>query len=84
MLRVGMQPRRSASPIQILWVQPSVFCSSLSIEEQFFIKMIKSNQLKIITRDAGASGRHSHAGAWEREVLNLKIISTSSRCFTTH
>jgi len=27
--------------------------------------MIKSNQLKIIIRDVGASGRHSHAGAWE-------------------
>jgi len=25
--------------------------------------------LEIITRDAGASGRHSHAGAWEREKL---------------
>jgi len=26
----------------------------------------KNNELEIITRDAGASGRHSHAGAWER------------------
>jgi len=27
----------------------------------------KNNELEIIPRDAGASGRHSHAGAWERE-----------------
>jgi len=26
--------------------------------------MIKSNQLKIITRDAGASGLHSNAEHW--------------------
>jgi len=31
--------------------------------------MIKSNELGIVTHDAGASGRHSHAGAWEREKL---------------
>jgi len=39
---------------------------SISTEQQFFIKMIKSNELEIITRDAGASGLHSHASAWER------------------
>jgi len=33
--------------------------------------MIKSNRLKIITCDAGASGLHSHAGAWEREMYEL-------------
>jgi len=31
--------------------------------------MIKSNQLEIITRDAGASGLHSHASAWERGTI---------------
>jgi len=31
--------------------------------------MINSNQLEIITRDAGASKLHSHAGAWERENI---------------
>jgi len=44
----------------------------------------KNNELEIITRDAGASGRHSHAGAWERESLCFylklfQIISHRSR-----
>jgi hypothetical protein len=48
--------------------------SFISTERQFFIKMIKGNLLKIVTRDAGASGRHSHAGAWERgKTLMMKI-----------
>ena len=33
--------------------------------------MIKSNQLKIITRDAGASGRHSNAAHWNEEPFVL-------------
>jgi hypothetical protein len=28
------------------------------------------------SRDAGASGLHSHAGAWERESLGYVIIIT--------
>jgi len=49
----------------------SIICISLfiSTEKQFFITTIKSNRLKIITRDAGASELHSHAGAWERETI---------------
>jgi len=41
----------------------------ISTEQQFFINMVKSNELEIIMRDAGASGRHSHAGAWERGTV---------------
>jgi len=61
MLRVGMQPRRSS--VTGSNSTGSTICISLSIsaEQQFFVKMIKSNQLKIITRDAGASGLHSNA-----------------------
>jgi len=33
--------------------------------------MIKSNQLEIITRDAGASGRHSHAAHGNEEPFIL-------------
>jgi hypothetical protein len=33
--------------------------------------MIKSNELKIITRDAGASGLHSNAAHWNEELLVL-------------
>jgi len=33
--------------------------------------MIKSNQLKIITRDAGASGLHSNAEHWNEELFVL-------------
>ncbi len=51
----------------------STICISLSIstEQQFFIKMIKSNQLKITTRDAGASGLHSNAAHWNEELFVL-------------
>jgi len=35
MLRVGMQPRRSASPVQIWWVQPSVFRFPLQRSNNF-------------------------------------------------
>jgi len=31
--------------------------------------MIKSNQLKIITRDAGASGLHSNAEHWNKKAF---------------
>jgi hypothetical protein len=42
--------------------------------------MIKSNQLKIITRDAGASGLHSNAEHWNEELFVLfKIISHDDR-----
>jgi hypothetical protein len=33
--------------------------------------MIKSNELKIITRDAGASGLHSNAAHWNEELFVL-------------
>jgi len=33
--------------------------------------MIKSNQLKIIARDAGASGLHSNAAHWNEEPFVL-------------
>ena len=33
--------------------------------------MIKSNELEIITRDAGASGRHSHAAHGNEELFVL-------------
>ncbi len=51
----------------------STICISLSIstEQQFFIKIIKSNQLKIITRDAGASGLHSNTEHWNEELFVL-------------
>ena len=67
MLRVGMQPGRSS--VTGSNSVGSTFCISLSIstEQQFFIKMIKSNQLEIITRDAGASGLHSNAEHWNEE-----------------
>jgi len=71
MLRVGMQSRRSSVTGSNL--MGSTICISLSIsaEQQFFIKMIKSNQLKIITRDAGASGLHSNAEHWNEELFVL-------------
>jgi len=64
MLRVGMQPRRSSVTGSNL--MSSTICISLSIsaEQQFFINMVKSNELEIITRDAGASGLHSNAEHW--------------------
>jgi hypothetical protein len=38
--------------------------------------MIKSNELEIITRDAGASGLHSNAAHWNEELFVLfEIIS---------
>jgi hypothetical protein len=48
-------------------------CISLSIstEQQFFIKMIKNNELEIIKRDAGASGLHSHAAHGNEELFVL-------------
>jgi len=39
--------------------------------EQFFINMVKNNQLKIMTRDAGASGLHSNAEHWNEELFVL-------------
>jgi len=50
----------------------STFCisPSISTEQQFFINMIKSNQLEITTRDAGASGLHSNAEHWNEETRN--------------
>jgi hypothetical protein len=48
----------------------STICIHLFIstgQQLFFIEMIKSNQLEIITRDAGASGRHSHAALGNEE-----------------
>jgi hypothetical protein len=51
----------------------STICISLSIstEQQFFIKMIQNNELKIITRDAGASGLHSNAEHRNEELFVL-------------
>jgi hypothetical protein len=51
----------------------STICISLSIsaEQQFFITMIKSNELEIIPRDAGASGLHSNAEHWNEELFVL-------------
>jgi len=44
--------------------------------EQFFINIVKNNQLKIMTRDAGASGLHSNAEHWNEELIVLfEIIS---------
>jgi len=47
--------------------------------------MIKSNQLKIITRDAGASGLHSNAAHWNEEpfvlfnkIYHIVILSHNS------
>jgi len=38
--------------------------------------MMKRNcLLKIIMCDAGASGLHSHAGAWERGKLDLNCVT---------
>jgi len=37
----------------------------------FFINLIKSNELGIIMRDAGASGRHSHAAHGNEELFVL-------------
>jgi len=44
---------------------------SILTEQQFLINMIKSNELEIITRDAGASGRHSHAAHGNEELFVL-------------
>jgi len=35
MLRVGMQPRRSASPVQIWWIQQFVFIPSFQRSNNF-------------------------------------------------
>jgi len=79
MLRVGMQPRRSS--VTGSNSMGSTFCisPSISTEQQFFIKMIKSNQLEITTRDAGASGLHSNAEHWNEELFVLSNKNLSHR-----
>jgi hypothetical protein len=41
--------------------------------------MIQSNELKIITRDAGASGLHSNAEHWNEELFVLFNKNLSHR-----
>jgi hypothetical protein len=63
------RPNAPASLVQILRVQQFVFISSFQRGNNNFSS--KSNQLEIITRDAGASGRHSNAAHWNEELFVL-------------
>ena len=61
MRRVGMQSRRASVTGSNSMGSTTCISPSISAEQPFFINMIKSNKLEIITRDAGASGLHSNA-----------------------
>jgi len=71
MLRVGMQSRRSSVTGSNL-MSSTIFIPLLIVNRgTIFHRYDKSNELEIITRDAGASGLHSNAEHWNEEPFVL-------------
>jgi len=85
-LRTG-SPSRTASPNRIMVATSQVgWVTDLSLPTKFYdgvgsyeIPPAPFAKGGVFTRDAGASGLHSHAGAWERGKLCLTLSTSRNR-----